>query len=123
VNPPGFEKGYYVEPTLFADVTSDMTIFREEIFGPVLCISSFKDTEDGIQMANDTEFGLTAYLFAPEKSEGIAVASRLQAGMVHVNGAPLNASAPFGGYKKSGNGRERGKWGIEEYLETKAVFS
>jgi len=122
-NPPGLPSGYYVEPTLFADVDNGMKIAREEIFGPVLCMIPFTDEEHAVALANDTAYGLTAYVFAADREAGVALAKRLRAGMVHVNGAHANVNAPFGGYKMSGNGRERGTWGIEEYLETKAIFT
>ena len=121
--PPGLERGYYTQPTLFADVSTEMVISQEEIFGPVLCMMPFETIDDAIRLANDSDYGLTAYVHAPDKEQGLEVARRLRAGMVHVNGTPAAVAAPFGGYKMSGNGRERGRWGIEEYLETKAVFA
>jgi aldehyde dehydrogenase (NAD+) len=119
--PPGLNKGYYVRPTVFADVTNDMTIAREEIFGPVLSIIGYGSEEEAIQLANDTPYGLAAYVSGePERAR--RVARRLRAGTVHVNGAPADIKAPFGGYKQSGNGREWGRFGVEEYLEVKAVM-
>ncbi|MCR8921855.1 aldehyde dehydrogenase family protein [Dasania sp. GY-MA-18] len=118
----GFAKGYYVAPTIFGDVESTMSIAREEIFGPVLCILRYDTVADAVAMANDTEFGLSAYLFAKTSAEAKELAPSIRAGMVHINGAAAALDLPFGGFKKSGNGRERGIWGIEEYLEVKAVF-
>ncbi|WP_019530082.1 aldehyde dehydrogenase family protein [Dasania marina] len=118
----GFSKGYYVAPTIFGNVTSSMSIAKEEIFGPVLCVLRYDDISDAVTMANDTEFGLSAYIFAKSSMQARDVAPKIQAGMVHINGAAAALDLPFGGFKKSGNGRERGAWGIEEYLEVKAVF-
>ena len=120
--PSSLDVGYYVEPCIFADVTNDMEIAKSEIFGPVLCVMHYSDTDDAIRIANDTNYGLTAYLFGPESARLHDVATRLRAGMVHINGAQAQLNAPFGGYKQSGNGRERGRWGIEEYLESKSIF-
>jgi aldehyde dehydrogenase (NAD+) len=119
--PPGLNKGYYVRPTVFADVTNGMTIAREEIFGPVLSIIGYGSEEEAVLLANDTPYGLAAYVSGePERAR--RVARRLRAGTVHVNGAPADIKAPFGGYKQSGNGREWGRFGLEEYLEVKAVM-
>lgn len=120
--PDGFERGYYVKPTVFADVTPSMTIAREEIFGPVLAILGFKDEEDAIRIANDTPFGLAAYVSSGDAERARQVARRLDAGMVHINMAVADPKAPFGGTKQSGNGREWGVFGIEEYLEVKAIM-
>ncbi len=120
--PEGLEKGYYVQPTVFGRVDSDMRIAREEIFGPVLSILTYSDEEEAIEIANDTEYGLTAYVYAETREKGAEVAAQLRAGMVHVNEAQAGLSMPFGGYKMSGNGRERGEQGIEEYLEIKSLF-
>jgi aldehyde dehydrogenase (NAD+) len=114
--------GYFVKPTVFAHVTNDMTIAREEIFGPVLCIISYRDEEEAIAMANDTDYGLAAYVFSSDHARARAVAARLQAGRVAINGAPHEPLAPFGGYKQSGIGREYGVSGLEAFLETKAVL-
>ena len=120
--PEGLEKGYYVKPTIFADVTNDMRIAREEIFGPVLCILSFKDEEDAIRIANDTDYGLAGMVSAPTLDKAKAVASRIRAGYVNLNGAPMDFGSPFGGYKQSGNGREwGGHWGFDDYLEIKSL--
>ncbi|MCR6644949.1 MAG: aldehyde dehydrogenase family protein [Terricaulis sp.] len=118
--PEGFNRGYFVRPTVFADVTPEMTIAREEIFGPVLSILPYEDEEHAIAMANDTPYGLAAYVQGSE-DRARAVAQRLRAGNVHLNGASPNMAVPFGGYKQSGNGREWGKYGLEEFLEVKAV--
>ena len=119
--PEGLETGYYVQPTVFANVSNDMTIAREEIFGPVLCIIGYQDDEDAVAIANDTEYGLSGYV-SGEPSHANAIARRLRTGNVHVNGAGPDFAAPFGGYKKSGNGREWGVEGFEEFLETKAIM-
>lgn len=118
--PAGLETGYYVQPTVFARVNNDMTIAREEIFGPVLSILPYETEDEAIAIANDTEYGLSGYVQG-ELKEAQQVARKLRAGLVHINGAPLDPAAPFGGYKKSGIGREWGVYGFEEFLETKAV--
>lgn len=119
--PEGLDKGYYVQPTVFANVTNDMTIAREEIFGPVLSIIAYQDEEDAVRIANDTDYGLSGYV-SGEASHAQAVALKLRTGNVHINGAGPDFAAPFGGYKQSGNGREWGIEGFEEYLETKAIM-
>ncbi|TNF33528.1 MAG: aldehyde dehydrogenase family protein [Gammaproteobacteria bacterium] len=120
--PAGLEKGFYVEPTLFADVTNDMTIAREEIFGPVLVVIPYEDEEDAIRIANDSIFGLSAMVWSASDERALRVAHRLRTGTVNVNGGNfLGPDAPFGGYKQSGVGREMGVEGFEEYLETKTV--
>jgi aldehyde dehydrogenase (NAD+) len=119
--PEGFNRGYYVRPTVFADVRNDMTIAREEIFGPVLSIIPYEDEEDAIRMANDTPYGLSAYVQGSQ-DRARAVARRLRAGNVHINGASATMAVPFGGYKQSGNGREWGQFGLEEFLEVKAAI-
>ena len=120
--PEGLETGYYVKPTIFADVTNDMTIAREEIFGPVLCILPYKDEKEAVAIANDTPYGLSGYVSGGALDRAKAVAGRLRTGNVHLNGATANFNAPFGGYKQSGNGREWGEFGLEEFLETKALI-
>jgi aldehyde dehydrogenase (NAD+) len=120
--PDGLNKGYYVRPTIFADVTNQMTIAREEIFGPVLSILGYKDEADAVRIANDTPYGLSAYVSSGDRERAKRVARQLRAGNVHINSAPADSKAPFGGYKQSGNGREWGRFGIEEYLEVKAVM-
>ncbi len=120
--PEGLEQGYYVKPTIFANVRNNMTIAREEIFGPVLSILPYKDEDDAVAIANDTPYGLAAYVSSGDEAHALKVARRLRAGSVHLNGAGVNFMAPFGGYKMSGNGREWGVLGLEEFLETKAVL-
>jgi aldehyde dehydrogenase (NAD+) len=119
--PDGLNKGYYVRPTVFSQVTNDMTIAQEEIFGPVLSIIGYKDEDEAIRMANDTPYGLAGYVSSANAERARHVARRLRAGNVNLNGAPNERGAPFGGYKHSGNGREWGRFGLEEYLEVKAV--
>jgi aldehyde dehydrogenase (NAD+) len=120
--PEGLTRGYYVRPTVFANVRNDMSIAREEIFGPVLSILPYEDEEDAIRIANDTSYGLAGYVSSSNLDRARRVASRIRAGQILVNGAPPDFSAPFGGYKQSGNGREWGDYGFEEFLETKAVI-
>jgi aldehyde dehydrogenase (NAD+) len=120
--PEGLDKGYYVRPTVFAGVSNGMTIAREEIFGPVLSILPYKDEAEAIAIANDTPYGLSAYVSSGDPERSRRVAMQLRTGQVHIDGAPHDDSAPFGGYKQSGNGRECGSWGLEEYLETKALL-
>ncbi len=119
--PEGLGTGFFVKPTIFANVNNDMTIAREEIFGPVLCIIGYQDDEDAVSIANDTEYGLSGYV-SGEPSHAERIARRLRTGNVHINGAGPDFAAPFGGYKKSGNGREWGVEGFEEFLETKAIM-
>ncbi len=119
--PEGHDAGYFVKPTVFADVTPDMRIYREEIFGPVLSIMPFDTEEEAVEIANDTNYGLTNYLQTSDNERAQRIARRLRSGMVEVNGLPRGANAPFGGYRQSGNGREGGEWGIEEFLEVKSV--
>jgi len=119
--PDGVDRGYYVRPTLFANVTNDMTIAREEIFGPVVTIIPYEDDEDAIRIANDTNYGLSAVVSGdPEKAR--AFVPRLRAGMIYVNGGNPDPNVPFGGYKQSGNGREYGKFGLAEFMEIKSVI-
>ena len=120
--PEGYEKGYYVKPTVFADVTNDMTIAKEEIFGPVLSIIKYDSEDEAIEIANDTEYGLAGYVQG-EPEHAKAVARKIRAGQVIINGGARGTGAPFGGYKSSGNGREHGIHGLEECLETKAVIA
>jgi aldehyde dehydrogenase (NAD+) len=119
--PDGFNRGYYVKPTVFADVNNSMTIAREEIFGPVLCIIPYESEEEAVKIANDTPYGLSAYVQGSQERTR-KVARRLRAGMVHINGAQGGLGSPFGGYKQSGIGREGGAFGIEEFLEVKGAF-
>ena len=119
--PDGVNKGFYVRPTVFADVTNDMTIAREEIFGPVITIIGAKDEDDAVRIANDTPYGLAGYVSAGSVERARKVARQIRAGNVNLQGASNERAAPFGGYKQSGNGREWGKFGLEEYLEVKAI--
>ena len=119
--PEGFNRGYFVRPTIFADVSNDQTIAREEVFGPVLAMIPFDSEEEAVAIANDTPYGLAAYLHTSDVAKANRVARALRAGMVMINGAVRPAGSPFGGYKQSGNGREGGKWGLEDFLEVKSV--
>ncbi len=119
--PDGFNRGFFVRPTVFADVTNEMTIAREEIFGPVLVMMKFKDETDAIDIANDTEFGLMNYVQTQDVEKLKRVSRKLRSGMVEGNGVRRGPGAPFGGVKQSGNGREGGKWGMEDFLEVKLV--
>ncbi|MEU6200874.1 aldehyde dehydrogenase family protein [Streptomyces sp. NPDC047061] len=122
VEPPdGLSTGYYVRPTVFADVTEDMTIAQEEIFGPVVVLMPYADEEDALRIANNSLYGLSGAVFSASEERAVAFARRLDTGMVHINGATLNLLAPFGGYKQSGNGRELGVHGLEEFLQPKAL--
>ena len=122
VEPPeGLDTGYFVQQTIFSEVTRDMTIAREEIFGPVLCIIPYDTEDEAVDIANDTDYGLAGAVWSADKDHALAVAKRLRTGQVDVNGGGFNASAPFGGYKQSGIGRERGRYGFEEFLEVKSV--
>jgi aldehyde dehydrogenase (NAD+) len=120
--PDGLSKGYYVKPTVFSNVNNDMTIAREEIFGPVLSIIPYDDDDEAIRIANETPYGLSGYVSSSDIERARRVASKLRTGMVHINGAPLDSMAPFGGFKQSGNGREWGPHGIDEFLEVKSVY-
>ena len=119
--PEGVNRGYFVRPTVFADVHNQMQIAREEIFGPVLSILPFDDEDEAIAIANDTPYGLTNYVQSTDDTRRQRIARRLRSGMVEMNGMPRGAGAPFGGMKASGNGREGGIWGLEDFLEVKAV--
>jgi aldehyde dehydrogenase (NAD+) len=120
--PDGLMKGYFVKPTVFSGVTDDMTIAREEIFGPVLSIMAYDDEDDAVRIANDTPYGLSGYVSSGDIDRARRVAGRLRTGMVHINGANLDSFAPFGGYKQSGNGREWGAHGFDEFLEVKSIY-
>ena len=120
--PEGLTRGFYTRPTVFSNVTNDMTIAREEIFGPVLCILPYDTEEEAIRIANDTPYGLSAYVFGDTHEHAQAVGARIRAGNVHINGAGLDVCGSFGGYKQSGLGREWGAFGFEEFLEVKSVF-
>ncbi|MDC0212365.1 aldehyde dehydrogenase family protein [Euryarchaeota archaeon] len=119
--PEGLSTGFFVKPTVFADVTPEMTVFREEIFGPVLTISTYETEEEAISMANDSEYGLSGGVWSEDEDRALRVARSLRTGQVSINGGAFNISAPFGGYKLSGNGRELGSHGLEEFLEVKAI--
>jgi aldehyde dehydrogenase (NAD+) len=120
--PDGLDKGWFVKPTVFSNVRNDMTIGREEIFGPVLSIIPYDDEDDAIRIANDSPYGLSGFVSSGDLEHARRVARRMRTGMVHINGAPLDSMAPFGGYKYSGNGREWGAHGLEEFLEVKSIF-
>jgi len=119
--PENVEKGYFIKPTIFADVTPDMTIAQEEIFGPVLSIIAYNDEDDAIRIANDSIYGLSGGVWSGDPERAKRVARRLRTGQVDVNGGKFNPVAPFGGYKQSGHGREFGKYGFEEFLEIKSL--
>ena len=120
--PDGCDKGYFIKPTVFANVTNDMTIAKEEIFGPVLVMIKYDNEDEAINIANDTEYGLAGYIQGePEHAKDVA--RKIRAGQVIINGGARGTGAPFGGYKASGNGREHGIHGLEECLETKAVIA
>ncbi len=119
--PAGIERGYFVRPTVFTNVQPSMRIFREEIFGPVLCLLPFKDEEEALQLANDTPYGLSSYVHSGDSDRADRVARRLRAGTVQINSASHSSDAPFGGYKQSGNGREFGEYGMREFLELKSI--
>ena len=120
--PQGLKKGFYVKPTIFSHVSNDMTIAREEIFGPVMTILPYKDESEAVRIANDTVYGLSSYVSSGSPERAKKIAAQLRTGMVHINGAGLSYDAPFGGYKMSGNGREWGREGFEEFLEVKAIM-
>jgi aldehyde dehydrogenase (NAD+) len=119
--PEGQERGFFVRPTVFSEVTPEMTIAREEIFGPVLCIMAYETEDEAIELANDSDYGLAGGVWSRDPEHAKAVARRLRTGRVDVNGGAFNTLAPFGGYKQSGNGRELGKFGLEEFLEVKSL--
>lgn len=120
--PDGAERGYYVRPTIFADVSNDMTIAREEIFGPVLCMIPYTDEAEAVAIANDTPYGLSARVWSADSTKAEQLARQIRAGQVYINDGGWNNEAPFGGYKQSGNGRELGIFGVEEFFETKALL-
>jgi acyl-CoA reductase-like NAD-dependent aldehyde dehydrogenase len=119
--PAEFEKGYFVRPTIFAEVNNKMAIAQEEIFGPVLSVIPYESEEEAIAIANDTIYGLAGGVWSGDKDRAIRVARKLRTGQVDINGGAFNAMAPFGGYKQSGLGRELGQFGLEEYFETKSM--
>ncbi|HSW18432.1 MAG TPA: aldehyde dehydrogenase family protein [Ramlibacter sp.] len=120
--PEGLQHGYFIRPTIFADVKPTMTIAREEIFGPVLAVLGYQNEAQALEIANGTEYGLGGYVFSSNRDHAYAVGARMRAGRIFYNGAPSNYVAPMGGYKQSGNGREMGVFGLEEYLEVKALI-
>jgi len=120
--PEGLTHGYYVKPTIFSNVRNDMVVAREEIFGPVLCILPYKNEEDAIRIANDTPYGLAAYIWTTDLERAARVGRRIRAGQVTINGAAGDMNTPFGGFKMSGNGREWGEYGLRDFLEVKAVL-
>jgi aldehyde dehydrogenase (NAD+) len=119
--PPGLNRGFYARPTIFSDVRQSMAVAREEIFGPVLCVIAYDSIDEAIEIANDTIYGLGAHVQGGDLTLAREVAGQIRSGQVHINYPPWDPNAPFGGYKRSGNGREYGVEGLEEYLETKAV--
>ena len=120
--PDDLPKGYYIRPTIFSNVTQNMTIAQEEIFGPVLSIMAYKNEDDAVSIANNTPYGLAAYVESKDHFRAQSIAHRIRAGMIHLNGAVADPSAPFGGYRQSGNGRVWGIYGLEEFTEIKAVM-
>jgi aldehyde dehydrogenase (NAD+) len=120
--PEGLPTGYYVKPTIFSNVRNDMTIAREEIFGPVLCILPYQNEEEAVQIANDTPYGLAAYVWSQDNVRARRVGNRIRAGQVALNGASGDMQTPFGGFKMSGNGREYGEFGLRDFLEVKALI-
>ena len=119
--PEGLDKGYFIKPTVFSDVTTNMKIANEEIFGPVISILPFENEEEAISISNDTNYGLTNYIQTQDKEKAQRISKKLRSGMVEINGKGFSKGTPFGGYKQSGNGREGGSWGLEEYLEVKTI--
>ncbi len=119
--PEGLERGYFVRPTVFSEVTTEMTIAQEEIFGPVLSIQAYEDLDDAIRIANDTEYGLAGGVWSADRDRAIDVARRIRTGQIEINGGAFNPIAPFGGYKQSGHGRENGRYAIEELLQVKSL--
>jgi acyl-CoA reductase-like NAD-dependent aldehyde dehydrogenase len=119
--PEGLTTGFYVKPTVFSNVTNDMTIAQEEIFGPVLSILPYDTLDEAVEIANGTVYGLAGAVFSADKDKAIAIARRMKTGQVEVNGGAFNPNAPFGGYKQSGIGRELGEYGFEEFLEIKSL--
>jgi aldehyde dehydrogenase (NAD+) len=120
--PENLDKGWFVRPTILADVTNDMSIAREEIFGPVITLITYEDEDEAVRIANDTIYGLSGFVSSSDHERAKGIARRMRTGMVHLNGTGLDFNAPFGGYKQSGNGREYAEWGLHEFLEVKSVF-
>ena len=121
--PNGYEKGFYARPTIFGNVSNQMVIAKEEIFGPVLVIIPYDDLEEAISIANDTIYGLAAYVTGEDREKCLEISRELRAGQISINYGSSGPSAPFGGYKQSGNGREKAEWGLTEFLEVKAIMS
>ena len=121
--PSHLPTGHYIQPTIFVDVTNDMRIAREEIFGPVLCIITYETLEQAIEIANDSFYGLACAVYAKDSASALQIASKLRAGQCYTQGAYFSMHAPFGGYKQSGNGREWGEMGLDEYVESRAVIA
>jgi acyl-CoA reductase-like NAD-dependent aldehyde dehydrogenase len=120
--PENINEGYFLSPTIFANVTSDMIVAKEEIFGPVLSILGYENEEEAINIANDSNYGLAGYISTENLDKAKEISSKIRTGMMHINYAPVDQSLPFGGYKMSGNGREWGEYGIEDFLELKSVI-
>ena len=120
--PENVSKGYFIKPTIFANVKNTMTIAKEEIFGPVLVIIGYDNEDDAVKIANDSDYGLSGYISSSNLEKAKSMAKKIRTGMVHINYAPVNQKLPFGGFKKSGNGREWGKHGIEDFLEVKSII-
>jgi acyl-CoA reductase-like NAD-dependent aldehyde dehydrogenase len=120
-SPEGLDRGYFVRPTVFSKVTPEMTIAQEEIFGPVLSIQPYEDTDDAVRIANDTDYGLAGGVWSADQDRAIEVARRIRTGQIEINGGVFNPIAPFGGYKQSGHGRENGRFAIEELLQVKSL--
>jgi aldehyde dehydrogenase (NAD+) len=120
--PDGLEQGYFVKPTIFANVDNKMTIAQEEVFGPVLVLIPYQNEQQAVDIANDSPYGLSGYVSSKNQKRALKIAKQLRTGMVHINGAGVDSAAPFGGYKQSGNGREWGEYGLEEFQEVKAVM-
>lgn len=120
--PDGLTSGCFVQPTVFGDVTPDMTIAQEEIFGPVLVLMRYDTLDDAVRVANASPYGLSGFVWSADHGQAVALADRIRTGMVHINGAGLDSGAPFGGYKQSGNGREWGEYGLHEFLELKSIY-
>jgi acyl-CoA reductase-like NAD-dependent aldehyde dehydrogenase len=119
--PEGLSKGFYVKPTVFSKVTREMKIAQEEIFGPVLSILEYENDEEAVELANETIYGLSGGVWSQDLDRALGLARKIRTGQVDINGGSFNPKAPFGGYKQSGNGRELGKYGLEEYFEIKAI--
>jgi acyl-CoA reductase-like NAD-dependent aldehyde dehydrogenase len=119
--PDGLDKGYFVRPTVFSDVTPEMTIAQEEIFGPVLAIQPYDGEDDAVRIANDTDYGLAGGVWSADQDRAIGVAKKIRTGQIEINGGAFNPLAPFGGYKQSGHGRENGRYAIEELLQVKSL--